>query len=143
MKIRSGFVSNSSSSSFVILLPRGFDPEKHMKGFSGFKKIEKETIKKLCSETGTFEDSDFPELREEGFELIELAMVLKKYATHYEEIEMGSDRDNLYCFINGNEVEKKNQKFENEVKKCQNAKPVIFSIIVVLKNIPAINPAIK
>ena len=27
MKIRNGFVSNSSSSSFVILLPRGFDIE--------------------------------------------------------------------------------------------------------------------
>ena len=29
MKIRNGFVSNSSSSSFVVLLPENFDVEKH------------------------------------------------------------------------------------------------------------------
>ena len=30
MKTRNGFVSNSSSSSFVILLPENFDVEKHV-----------------------------------------------------------------------------------------------------------------
>ena len=56
MKIRSGFVSNSSSSSYIVLLPKNFDPKKFVDNLSddeltdGYETYERKVVEDIVKE---------------------------------------------------------------------------------------------
>lgn len=74
MKLRKGFVSNSSSSSFIVLLPENFieiiDFDNITEGYDEFLTDKfKELLNKFISEGGIWSDSIYNDYDEYGYEL--------------------------------------------------------------------------
>jgi hypothetical protein len=76
MKIRNGFVSNSSSSSFVVLLPENFDFEKHVE--ENFDKLDKWTKDDIL-ERYEYDGDDSGKEKFEKEKSIEILKDLKKH----------------------------------------------------------------
>jgi len=74
MKIRNGFVSNSSSSSFVILLPENFDVDKQIE--EKWDKLDSYTIGGIIEE---FEDEFEDGMDEDVFAKEKLKLIINKF----------------------------------------------------------------
>ena len=74
MKIRQGFVSNSSSSSFVILLPENFDVEKHIE--EKWDKLDSYSIGNIIDE---FDDEFEDGMDEDAFAKEKFKLIINKF----------------------------------------------------------------
>ena len=92
MKIRQGFVSNSSSSSFVVLLPEKFDIENHVK--ENFDKMSKCTIGDIIEQ--------FSEDFEEMVEMDEQLFAMKKTM---DVVELFKKEKHFYSYEKYREIE--------------------------------------
>jgi hypothetical protein len=96
MKIRSGFVSNSSSSSFILLLPKNFDVE--TQDYSSFENPikAKNCLKKLIKDNQLWQDGNYDVYHD-------LTTFLKDYIIT--SIDTGPDEGTINL-LNNRDVEK-------------------------------------
>ena len=121
MKVRNGFVSNSSSTSFVILLPENFDLEKDIDWKSIQKSLfeysddvakedripkAKALVAKFIKEGYLSDDSNdyYGDDEMDRPDISTLTNALKKYIVH--EIETGADNPSSVSLLNNKKVKK-------------------------------------